>query len=104
MGPAASSDKRQCGDRSAAGLLDQAEGERVAVVPPVLGVRKAKDREGHADDPQDRGQKGKKRANAKCHSRQEDAKNVDGHITDQQGDLKIEGFLRLNRGEAASGP
>ena len=41
-------------------------------------------------------------ANAKGHSRQEGAKDVDGDITDQQGDLEIEGFLRLYRREAAS--
>ena len=65
-----------------AGLLDQAEIERVAVVLPVLGLRKAKDREDHAEDPQNQEQKGENPANAKGHSRQEGAKDVDGDITD----------------------
>jgi hypothetical protein len=85
-----------------AGLLDQAEIERVAVVLPVLGLRRTKDREDHAEDPQNQEQKGEIPANAKGHSRQEGAKDVDGDITDQQGDLEIEGFLRLYRREAAS--
>src|ERR1035437_970796 len=85
-----------------AGLLDQAEGVRVAVVLPVLGLRKAKDREDHAEDPQNQDQKGEDRANAKGHSRQEDAKDVDGDIADHQGDLEVEGFLRLHSREATS--